>query len=253
MNKNEAKSADKRSAIKDKPGDNTEDRASGMDMTKKRPPLSKAPLNKSSANLKGKEPPLPGKMKKKSGKGLILLIIIVVLIGATAAVLYYTGKLTPILESIGLVGAEAETEALMSAEELNAWKLKLDLRETEIKEKEEELLIKEQQLADKEKELIVKENNLKIYGQSGQYEEEYTETFQEMLGSLTEEEINYYKRISTVYSKMDPAEAASVIVQLYDIQKTSAIIYYMQPSASALILQQMDEATAADITETILN
>jgi flagellar motility protein MotE (MotC chaperone) len=141
----------------------------------------------------------------------------------------------------------------MSAEELAAWEERLKLREDELKKKKEDLDLKEQQLADKEKELNVKENNIKIYGQSSPHADEYTQTFQEMLSGLTDEELSYIKRMSVVYAKMEPSSAASIIAQLYDIQKTSAILYYMQPEAAAKIMEQMDQAAAADITEIILS
>ncbi len=203
------------------------------------------------ARLGGGQKP-DGTKGKKAGGGFIVLAVIVILIGAFVAILYYSGKLTPLLEAAGLI-KPAEAEAQMSAEELSAWEAELSERETKVGLKEEELKIKETELSEKEKELIVKENNLKIFGQSEQAEREYDQTFQEMIAGLTDEEIAYFKRMSSVYSKMEPAEAASVLVKLYDIQKIAAIIYYMQPSASAPILELMDEETAADITEMILN
>ncbi len=200
----------------------------------------------------GAIPVKPSAVRRRKGKVVLIPLAILLLLGAAAAALYFTGLINPLLEAAGLVESGPEQPA-MSAEELAAWEEKLARQDEELKKKKEDLDLKEQQLADREKELNVKENNLKIYGQSSPHVEEYTQTFQEMLAGLNDDELSYIKRMSVVYAKMEPASAASIITQLYDIQKTSAILYYMLPEAAAKILEQMDKATAAEITEIILN
>jgi flagellar motility protein MotE (MotC chaperone) len=188
-------------------------------------------------------------VKKKRGKvGLIVLILIILIIGIGAGVLYFTGYLDTILVSLGI--KQTETIESMSPEELAAWESKLITRELSQKTKEEELAALEEALKKKEQELYVKEKNLQIF--DGKKKQEYTQTFQDMISSLDEEEVAYFKKMSLVYAKMDPVISASVMLELYDIQKTAAIIYYMLPEKSARILENMEAETAAQITEIIL-
>ncbi|MPN39348.1 hypothetical protein SDC9_186876 [bioreactor metagenome] len=51
---------------------------------------------------------------------------------------------------------------------------------------------------------------------------------------------------------MDPAGAAAILGSLGDLREISSILYCMQPAASALVLEQMEEKTAADITAMML-
>ncbi|MPM15776.1 hypothetical protein SDC9_62148 [bioreactor metagenome] len=78
-------------------------------------------------------------------------------------------------------------------------------------------------------------------------------SFQLSLQALSEDKISEIKRVSSVYSKMAPAEAAGILAGMTDIMEISFIVYHMQPAASALVLSEMDAARAAEITKNLLS
>lgn len=177
----------------------------------------------------------PKKKKKSRRKMRIVLLAVVVLIGAGAA-LYFTGFLNPVLK---LVGLSDSSDSQLTLEEREA---ALDLRETALNDREESLSQREEAVAAKEAEQDTQDGSVST-----------DQTFAEMLGDLSDEELEYFKKVGIIYSKMDPAEAAAIMGSMYDLKQISAIIYYMQPAASALVLEKMEAATAANVTEFLLS
>lgn len=190
--------------------------------------MEPGPVKKEKAKIKN---------KKSRGKVFLVLLAVLVLLGGAGAVLYHNGVLTPVLERFGLVEPAGETQ--LTPEEREAL---LTARETALSDREEAVGKREERLAAKEAELEAQE---------GQPEE--SQTFGEMLEEMSEEELEYLKKVSSIYSKMDPAGAVSIMASMYDLNEISSIVYYMQPAASALLLEQMDAKTAADVTQIILN
>lgn len=176
------------------------------------------------------------KKKQSKNKGLIIGLILFLLIAGSGAILYFTGILTPILQSMGIV--EASTTGI-SNEELQ---VQLEQWETDLNAREESLNAWETQLSEQEAAL--------------QTESSTTEdviTFEETLSEMSEEKLTELKRVGTIYSNMDPTAAAAIMEQVYDETEISIIIYHMQPSASALVLAQMDADLAARVTANMLS
>ena len=182
-----------------------------------------------------------GTGKKKKGRSrpnmvVVLLLAVLLLCGAGAG-LYFTGLLMPVLELAGL--AEPAATSQPTLEEREAM---LVIREAALSDREKALTKREEQLAADQAELAARE----ALAQSEQ-------TLREMLQGFSEEEVDDLKRIGTIYAKMDPGEAAGIMKNMYDLRKISAVVYHMQPAAAALILEQMEAGTAAEITDMILS
>lgn len=177
------------------------------------------------------------KTKKPMKKKLILFLVLIIAIGAAGAALYFTGLLSPVLERIGLLQPAAQTQ--LSLDEREAL---LDLKETELNKKEETLNQRERQLEEKDLTRQTQSNGT-----------ETVKSFSEMLKDFSDDELSNLKKVSTIYSKMDPAEAATIMTGMFDLTEISSILYYMQPAVSAEVLEQMEPAKAAEITEIMLS
>ncbi|MPM03690.1 hypothetical protein SDC9_49957 [bioreactor metagenome] len=177
------------------------------------------------------------KIKKSKKKTLLLILVLIIAIGAAGAALYFTGLLNPVLERIGLRQPAAETQ--LSIEERETL---LDLKETELNKKEETLNQREKQLEEKD-----------LAQQTQSDGNETAKSFSEMIKGLSEDELSYLKKVSSIYSKMDAAEAATILTGIFDLTEISSILYYMQPAVSAAVLEQMEPAKAAEITQIMLS
>lgn len=182
-------------------------------------------------NEKAKKVKRPGKKHPA-----VLLLILVLLLTAVGAAAYFTGALSPVLERFGITGSAEEAQ------------LSLEEREAQLAAKEAELNQREEGLDRREKQLKETESSLREEDGAP----ETAETFGEKLRSLTDEELTNLKKVSAIYAKMDPVKAAAAMGGVYDLSETSAILYYMQPAAAALVLEQMDPGRAADITNLML-
>ena len=185
-----------------------------------------------------------GKMKHEKAAGkrrgalrkiLIALLTVAVLLGGAFAALHFTGLLTPLLEMAG-ISVPAETQ--LTPEEREAL---LASREATLDKREKDLQAREEKLAAKEAEAAAQSE-----------EAEPVESFAEWMEGLSDETLASLKKVGTIYSKMDPAGAAAILGSLGDLREISSILYCMQPAASALVLEQMEEKTAADITAMML-
>ncbi len=77
-------------------------------------------------------------------------------------------------------------------------------------------------------------------------------TFQEMRAALSEDKLTELKKVGIIYSKMDPAAAADIMLEIYQPMELATIIYYMQPAAAASLLAEMDSAQAARVTQILM-
>lgn len=180
----------------------------------------------------------PKKRMKLPVRLLLIFLIVAVVLGGVTAGLYFTGMLTPAMELVGLVQPTPEPTA--SLEEREAL---LDIRDQALTDREAALTKREQELSEKETELDRREAVLEATGDS----------FQLSLQGLDEDKLTEIKRVGSVYSKMEPAEAAAILNDMTDIMEVSLILYHMQPAASALVLAEMDTARAAEITRNLLS
>lgn len=187
-----------------------------------------------------KEHPKAGKKKrgKSSIKAGIAVFAVIALLGGAGAGLYFTGYLTPVLQLVGL--AESPAEAQPTLEEREAL---LAIGQKALSDREKALLKKEEELAAREEEIRQAEDGMA----------ESVQSFGDMIQSLSDDQLQDLKRVSAIYSKMDPGEAADILASMYDLMEISSVLYYMQPAASALVLEQMEAGIAADITEIMLS
>lgn len=176
------------------------------------------------------------KKEKSKNKGLIIVLILILLVAGSVAVLNFTGMLTPILQSMGIV--EASTAGI-SNEELQ---VQLEQWEVDLNAREESLNAWETQLSQQEAALQTESSTT-----------EDVMTFEETLSEISEAKLTELKRVGTIYSNMDPTAAAAILEQVYDETDISIIIYHMQPSTSALVLAQMDADLAARVTANMLS
>lgn len=169
-------------------------------------------------------------------KIIIILLAIILLLGAGGATLYFSGVLPQVLKSVGLSGFVVDAEATFEERQAT-----LDHREAALDAREESLNKRENQL------------NAQEAKQAATPESESSPDFEEMLKSLSDEKLTEIKRVGAIYSKMDPAEAATIMGSMYDDMEISSIVYYMQPEASALMLEQMESELAASVTKIMLS
>jgi len=185
----------------------------------------------------------PQKKKKGPAKKIILILaLVLVLLAGGGAAAYYTGYLTPILERFGLAQTQAASDGdTGQSQSLVEQKANLDSREQELNDREETLNQRELKLAQAE----TATGNLDT-SSDGQ-------SFRDKLANLSDEELADLKKVSAIYNNMNPKQAATIMVSMYDTTKIAAIIYYMRPAVAAQVLEQMEMKTAADVTALLVN
>lgn len=172
------------------------------------------------------------KKKKKTGFGkiLIILILIVVLIGGAGAALYFSGNLTAVFDAVGLKLPSKGPSIAEQQAELDRRKAELDTYEQSLNELKAELDDRQAAL------------------EEAQMPEVQDTTFEGIRAGFSEEKLTELQQIGTIYSKMDATSAAAIMTQLYDSQQIAVIVFYMQPAASAAVLEKLDPELAADVT-----
>ena len=176
------------------------------------------------------------KKKKKPGfiKILIIIGIIIILLGGAVTALYFSGILTPLLDMAG-IHLQLPTNPGPSIAEQQA---ALDQRKTELDAREEEL----NKLKDK---LDAQQTALDAAAEASAAA---AATLEGILSGYSEQKLAELKQVGSIYTKMDPAAAATIMTRIYDSKQLAVIIYYMQPAASALVMEKLDPGLAADIT-----
>ena len=176
------------------------------------------------------EPKAKKKKKKSKAKIIIILIVIIVLLGGSAAALYFSGNLNAVLAVVGLAKAD---QGLSIAEQQAA-----------LDQKASDLAAKEQELDEHQKKLESQQAAL----DSASASPSASPSFETILSGYSEEKLADLKRVGVIYSKMDPAAAAAIMLGIYDSTQIAVIVFHMQPAASALLLAQLDPSLAGDVT-----
>jgi len=220
------------------------------------PKAPKAPSGKSEKASKEKD-------DKKSGTGgiiLIMILILILLIGGFAATLFLdlfnSRQIVGNVVNDPLIGVivwldpkfstiEEQLEADNEAQEtLHAQRsADLDAREENIELIESELQMREQ---------LLDRRAMELDGREIQIIAMYERTIPLHRREMTEEEHGDMLALSRTYSQMSPADAARILVQLYDPRDVAAILYYMNERNAGSILTEMDARYAAEITEILL-
>lgn len=172
-----------------------------------------------------------GKKKKKKSKGLVIFLVIIVLLAGSGAALYFTGFLNDALAMLGL----SKPSEGFTISELQA---ALDEKTTELEAAVKEINALQAELEAQQAQL----DSVAAAAPSA------NPSFETILAGFSEEKLTELKQIGTIYSKMDPAAAAAIMLGIYDSTQIAVIVYYMQPAASALLLEQLDPALAGDVT-----
>ena len=217
----------------------TDKRKSVSDPAEK--PEGKADAPGRNVKTAAKKPEAPkGKKKRKGSKVLIIFLIIflilIVLLGGSGAGLYFTGNLNGILEKTGLVKPSSTGPSIAE-------------QQAAIDKKAAELSDKEQTLSDLQKKL----DRQKAALASAEAAASASPTFSKTLAGMSAEKLAELKKVGLMYSSMDAAAAAAIMVKLYDQLQIAVIVYNMQPAASALLLSKLDPELAAGVTKLMTN
>ncbi len=78
-------------------------------------------------------------------------------------------------------------------------------------------------------------------------------SFELYIAGLSEERITQFQQTGTIYSNMDPEQAAEALSRMDSTMDMAIVIYYMKPDSSAAVLNCLAPQLAAQITESLLN
>ena len=206
--------------------------------------MAEKQLNDKQKPILPKQPQKPAANTKKKGnkkKASIAIIIILLLVTAIAlSVMIVTKNLFGGRDIIidFLTSMDPAYETLQDKEAV------LTMLEEELASKEESLAKKEASLTEEETALAEKEDALQ--------EEEVIGSFELYIASLSEERIAQFEQLGDIYSNMEAEQAAAALSEIGSTVDMAIVIYYMKPEFSAGILNSMDPALAAEITESLL-
>lgn len=183
---------------------------------------------------KGKKP-----KKKKSKLGLMITVFILVLaLAATGYVIFrndFWGVRTAVFTFVHNLDPEykelTEWEATLTTKEET-----LTLREQEVDTAQTDLDAYSTELDEREKYLAdLEASRVPVYRPP-----------------INEDDVVYMQNIGKIYAAMEAKNAADIMVRLYSIEDMAAIIYYMEQTSAAAVLEQMKAEIAADITDQLL-
>ena len=210
-------------------------------MIEKPPSGRKMGDKKAKAPQTGKKNTAPKPKKKSKGTAIVLVILFLFLAaGGTAAYFSVANNL--------FGGRDYVIEQLNSALIALDWNYKslaekqveLELRETAVLSKEEELAKKEQKLKDKEAAASV------TTGGS-------LSNFESLIAGLTEERKTQIQQISAIYTGMEPKKAAEAVAKLSSLEDMALVVYFMKEKSAAELMAALTTDTAARITAFMLN
>lgn len=186
-------------------------------------------------------------VKKKGGKKVVLILILFLMllaIGLTFAVFRFDlfGIRAGFFEFAHNLDPEYRATAIREAQ-LDEQQTALDELQATLDERQDSLDTRQQQLDEAEKALKNAQENLKT-------EQIRTPIYRP---PVNDEDVAYMKNIGSIYSSMDPENAADILARLYTIEDMAAILYYMPQSNAAAIMELMDHDIAAEITDRLLN
>lgn len=196
----------------------------------------------SNANIAAGNQSKPEKKKKEKKKGgiggIIFLFLLVLLLVAALVLSVYFDWLSLRTRIIGTLSSlDPEYVAVETLKgELDTLQAQLASREAKIESEEARLEGLKAELDERER---------------GIEEDEYT-ALPAFRGTLTDEKLSEFRSLGKVYSAMDPESAAGIMSELYSISDMATIVYYMNSSSAAAVLQALDSDTAAQITMEIL-
>jgi flagellar motility protein MotE (MotC chaperone) len=140
------------------------------------------------------------------------------------------------------VGAVARLDPEYAA--LNDRELALDEREQTLDERAEQLASDQKKQDTRDEALNLREDEMD--------EREANARAAFFRPPLTEQELEDLRSLGRVYAKMDAGVAADILMRLYEIEYTAAILYHMPEKYAAAVLAAMDAERAARITEILL-
>ena len=186
----------------------------------------------------GTAAPKENKSKKKAGVAIVVLLLVATIIAL--AVMVVTKNLFGGRDSIitFLTSMDPAYETLQQKQaELQAFEADLTARE-------EAAAGKEASLADKQTKLDEQAAALE--------QEKVIGSFELYVASLSSERIAQFQQLGTIYSNMEPEQAAAALSELGSAMDMAIVIYYMKPDSSAAVLDSTDPELAAQITESLL-
>ncbi len=184
---------------------------------------------------KGKE----GKKEKKGGflgVFIMLLLVLLALGGLVASVFFNWLGIRDTM--IGMLGSL--DPAYVTNEERAA---ALELKSTELSEREATIASDEARLAQLE---------VDLQGEVAEQQAQQTELTPLYRRNLPEDRILELQNLGSIYSKMDAASAAAILPELYTIADMATILFYMNQTVAAEVLAGIDADLAADITMQML-
>ena len=236
--------------------DDEESESEGSRAKGKKPKAPKEP--KEPKEKKQKAP--KEKSNKKSGAGgiiLIMILVLIILIGGFGAALYFDMFSSrtiiadivndPLLQVVvwldprfTSVDQRLRSERDTQERRFSERSLELDEREDDIIELEDILSRREQILDRREADLDRREAEVLAM---------FERTIPLYRRDMTDEELDNLRSYSRTYAQMAPADAARILVEIYDQRDVAAILFYMSERARAAIMSEMTPSYAAAITE----
>lgn len=177
------------------------------------------------------------KFGKKKGKVVVFAVLGLLLAAAVTALILATVK--------NLFGGRDIFISFLTS--MDPAYESLEAREQALGDKELELSEKEEKLNSKEETLAEQTAQLKSAQETGQ-----GSSFGNYIGGLSDERIAQLRQLADVYSNMDAALAAETISNLNDTASMALVLYYMEAPNSAEVMNCLDAALAARITEEML-
>lgn|GEM_PF-3513888 len=235
------------------------------DLTEEKPEKSKAKVKKPAAPPVSKQKETPKKAngdKKKSSKLPIIIICAIVVLIALCLVMvimnlfgardWAGGVLKdPLINTIIWLDPEFSSieETLRNSSderqaELDEFEKEIKARASDIEEREAAAETRDQQLNRRSDALDRREQNI------SQTESSDTPIFRRV---LTEEEIAAMQSLSRAYAAMEPEAAAQIMAEIYSLDDSAVILFYMTERRAGAILAAMHPEMAARITEILLD
>lgn len=187
--------------------------------------------------------PEKAKTPEKNNKTKISIAIIIVLLVATVA------AMAAMMVTKNLFGGRDSMLDFLTS--MDPFYETVQEREATLEELKYELTSREEAVVKKEATLAQEEAKLEDKAEALQHKL-VNSSFELYVAGLSEERIIQLEQLGTIYSGMEPEQAAVALPELGSTLDMAVVIYFMEPQSSAEVLNCIDAEFAAQITESLL-
>ncbi len=182
--------------------------------------------------------PKEKKSKKKAGVAIIVLLLVATIIA---------------------LGVMVVTKNLFGGRDMIVkFLISMDPAYETLQQKDAELMALEAALAAREedvagREAAVAQEQAELEEQAAALQQqEVLSSFELYIADLSEERLAQFQQLGTIYSNMEPEQAAEALSKVESTMDMAIVIYYMKPDSSAAVLNSLSPQLAAHITESLL-